>query len=149
MVRHGGIHDRKYHHAWIDIDGIVLKPLDTANANFVLLQDRDMPVWLSSMRKKKLVESLNKQRLWGSITIAGAVGYDISKDKNSARARALGVGSSHRVQRDGQGGTDRNDRKSYRIVRIYAGRPFFEYAFQDTAGINAVDLRLAYGFMPF
>lgn len=73
-------------HQWMTVDSIAVTSDSVQRANIAIIGGDDVNTWFESMNKAKQIESINRQRLWGTITFVSALGGVLSKDEQLQRA---------------------------------------------------------------
>lgn len=81
-------------HQWMTVDSIEISGVRGEEENMVITGGSDLSVWFSSMNKEKQIESLNRQRLWGTISSITSLGAVVSKDNNTRLTAALAAAGS-------------------------------------------------------
>lgn len=71
---------------WMTVDSVELITDSIQQANIAIIGGEDVNTWFQSMNKQKQIESINKQRLWGTISFISALGGALSKDEQVKRA---------------------------------------------------------------
>jgi hypothetical protein len=80
---------------WMTVDSVEIEGSDLDKDNIALIGGNDINVWFSSMNKAKQIESVNRQRLWGTISFIATLGTITAKDNDVKAVSALtAVGSS-------------------------------------------------------
>jgi hypothetical protein len=79
-------------HAWIQVDSILLEADSKDDPdNIIITGGEDLQTWFQSMNNEKLVESYNRQAVWGTISLGAAMGGALSNNQEmKAGARAVG-----------------------------------------------------------
>lgn len=81
-------------HQWLTVDSIEISGDRGEEENMVITGGGDLSVWFSSMNKEKQIESINRQRLWGTITFITSLGAAVSKDNDTRMTAALAAAGS-------------------------------------------------------
>ncbi len=76
-------------HQWMTVDSIELIVDPVQQMNIAIIGGNDIDIWFSSMSKEKQIESMNRQMLWGTISMIAGVGASLSKDEQVKRAAAF------------------------------------------------------------
>lgn len=71
---------------WMTVDSIEVTSDSVQRSNIAIIGGEDVNTWFASMNKAKQIESINKQKLWGTISFVSALGGALSKDEQVKRA---------------------------------------------------------------
>ncbi len=68
--------------SWIQVDSIMLDAVSSDDPdNMIITGGDDLATWFQSMNNEKLVESYNRQAVWGTISLGAAVGGALSQNE--------------------------------------------------------------------
>jgi hypothetical protein len=78
-------------HQWITIDSVEVDAESGEKENMSITGGSDINTWFTSMNKAKQIESINKQRLWGTISFISTLGAVAAKNQETKQVAALGA----------------------------------------------------------
>jgi hypothetical protein len=80
---------------WITIDSVEIDGEPQDRTNVIITGGNDINTWFTSMNKAKQIESINRQRLWGTISFISTLGVIASKNENVQTVAAMGALTGH------------------------------------------------------